>query len=49
MFTYLIDLFRPGALKGTDNTNIRIMHNINRIAVILFVISLILIAVKLLR
>ena len=48
MFKYLIDLFRRGGPPGPKNTNIKIMHNINRTAIVMFVVGLVLLIVKLL-
>jgi len=47
MLKYIIGLFRRGGPGGPKNINIKIMHNINRTAIILFVVGIILLIIKL--
>jgi len=47
-FRYFYELFVKGDAEKPTNFNIKAMHHINRIAIVMFLIGLIMLAVKLL-
>jgi hypothetical protein len=46
--SYWIDVFRPGA-KKSRNINLKVMHGINKISIVMFLICLVVMLVKCVR
>ena len=46
VFKYFIDVFKKGGPHKSDNVNIRMMHGINRISILMFLLALIILIYK---
>ena len=46
--SYWVDIFRPGA-KKSRNVNLKVMHGINKISIIMFLLCLVVMVVKCVR